>query len=342
MSLKISITAKSVQDDARLAFRFDCRFAFQVYRVLRKNLSIPATAIEVILTDNMVEDVNRFRGVTKEPPFTVERGLGRVTAKNLPQTEDYAKVIIVFDATNWSNDLDPDGHRQLARLWTVAHEFAHPLFRRARNLASKEWDQLGPANTGHALARRLARILAEEYRVDRLADSAVRLISKGTVDGVERPMGLWDVFGVSDRQFLMELLASGHPIWPDLVQAYRERKDDLMSMWSKVAQATQQTFTLLIHAQASADAAGAPDPLTDSEIASLFAVELYIAEPWQRFMTSLRTTPPISHIRHMPSQEAELVNVGEATLIDIWKRLGLTFKDFPNGRSEILVSAPLR
>lgn len=114
-------------------------------------------------------------------------------------------------------------------------------------------------------------------------------------------------------------------------------------MWASISQAVDQTLTIIIHAQAMADAAEVGvDVLADPAVADLAATRLYLAEPVRPFIDLLRQTPPILKPRDARDLEGELVRVGSEVYLEIWRRLGIPPRDLPRPQVYLDVQDPIR
>lgn len=138
------------------------------------------------------------------------------------------------------------------------------------------------------MVRSISRIIADEYRADYLA--SVMLGQFGVAsnsDGEREPLHAGHVFGETHFQRFTEVLDSHiWPGWPDLVMDYRNGRVELEVMWSRVVSQTEQTLTLLAHAQATGDVAKASGPL-DGANAAHPGVTHYLQPVWEAFVSAL-------------------------------------------------------
>jgi hypothetical protein len=342
MPLKVRITSQSLSKDAKLGFASYSRFVFSVYSALRRRRRMPSYSLEVSLTDDFVTEVRRWSesadpvGGAAEPDFTPERVGGVVAAKTLPLEGDYSRAVVIFDSGFWPEQSDP------VALSLVAHEQAHVLFGRASHASGALQGIVFPPITGREIACHLSRILAEEYRADRLADIVVRLVTTATVDGETRKIGCWEVASESYLGDLQRTLSQAHPAWPDTVQAYRERRSDLLTMWNATAKSISETLTLLVHAQALADGTDVSNLLDTEPLASLPAVQLYLAGSWPRFLDTIRATPILPTMARYKACQEEIVHVGESVILEILGCLGLDVDEHPNRKWALWVREPKR
>jgi hypothetical protein len=112
-------------------------------------------------------------------------------------------------------------------------------------------------------------------------------------------------------------------------------------MFREVAFSVDETLTLLVHAQAAADAAETGfDILEFPELASLRATRLYLAEPFGQFLAAPRREPLLPSVDQSWEVEARLSDDGEATNLEIYRRLGLTVQEHGSRKWGLKVDAP--
>lgn len=345
MPLRVKITASSPRPEATRVFASDSRLIFSVYRRLRRAAQIPASHITVLLTDNFVDDVRKLSkpiGHSEGIAFNEERVGGLVAAKNLPQADDYSEVVIVFNPKFWTDGDVQDGRWRFEKFFLIAHELAHPLLDRAHHHVGSLDGVTFPSITGGEAARSISRISADEYRADRLADLICCRVFSMKTDAGAHPVSTWGITGENYTSALLQALTQAYPGWPDAVQAYREGRTKLETMWGNIADSTGQTLTFLMHTQAAADSAQAGSVLESEPFAALPAVQLYLAEPCQRFIETIRTQPLLPFVRDLRNCDEDIVRVGEAVLRDIWQRLGLTIEERANREWALWVDEPRR
>ena len=345
--IDIEILAPSLPSAMTDLFASDVRFVEAVYEHVREDMGIPRPEVHVLLADDLTSEVNRLSTHARYgSPFASDRLGGVVAGKNLDLAGDASRVAIVFDATLWAGAELPENRLSLLHL--VAHELAHPLIERARHASGALDGVLLPSVTGTEIARSMGRISSGEYRADRLAELVVgQLITVGVGAEQTRPGCTWDVIGDAWLTTLRSVLADAHPAWPDTVQAYREHRISLDAMWTTIVTAVDQTLTLLIHAQASADAAddlgvGVGDLLARPDLASLPAVTQWLAEPWAAYLDTMRTSPLLSTLEDTPTAEDEVIGSGTAAVVEIWERLGIRTVERDERQLELQVSDPRR
>jgi hypothetical protein len=340
MTLRVVLGAPSVSTEAAAEFRSTARLIFSGYAALRTRLGIPASRVTAILADDFVGEVQQripFGGV-----FEAERvGGARAIAKNLCLTDDCSEVAVVFDAESWrgpSDDVD-----RLFRATIIGHELAHVIQARASR-ASGAMDGVElPSVTPYEGFRSASRILANEYRADALAEVVVGAMASVEINGEPRPFATWFYRDRSYINALVGLLSAAHPSWPDLVDRYRNWEIPIEEMFGTLASEIDQTLTLLVHAQAFADAAGGTgDLLGKPEIEPLAAVRLYLAEPLKPFIDLIRDAPALASLSDTRDLEGELVRVGLGAHLEIYRRLGITPRDLPRPDVWIDVSEPIR
>jgi hypothetical protein len=225
----------------------------------------------------------------------------------------------------------------------IAHELAHPLQSSAA-YASGAMDGVEfPSVTPHEAFRSAGRILANEYRADRLAEIVVGSLATVQVEEAVRPYATWYFRNRSYMDALAARFTDAHPDWPDLVERYRDHEISLDEMFTALATRIDQTLTLLFHAQAFADAAGPSGLLLDlPELAGLPAVRLYLADPLASFMTFVRQAPILTNLAGTRLAEAEFSARGLVAHLEIYRRLGVIPRDLPRPTVYLDVAAPLR
>jgi len=340
--LGIRIQAPSLSDPQRESFIADAKSVHAVLDDLRSRLLIPATDLELVVTDDFTATV-RASQADSEEPFDVERPFGLVSAKNLPQDDKSARVVIVFDARAWSGLNVAKGQDRWRALGLIAHELAHPILTRARWASGVLEGVAYPSHTPTELARSISRIGSDEYRADAIADIVLKTTTTKTVDGVSSPALIWDVMGQDYREGMRDLFRGLYPQLPDLVQAYRERRLDLEPMWREIVRQSEGIVTAFMHARAYADAADDIPLLDADEIRHLPAVTLYLADTMPPYIEAVRTGPMLAPLPEFAALDARVIRAGEGMLREIWRRLGLTFTEVPGSRNyEIHVAEPFR
>lgn len=340
MTLSVLVRAPTVPPEAAEEFRLMARVIFRALAGQRTTLGIPASRITVVLADDFVAEVDRW--IPFGGDYDAERAGGsRAIAKNLCQDADCSEVIIVFDAEPWR--APGDEVDRLFRATVVGHELIHPIQSRA-SYASGALDGVEiPSVTPHEGFRSASRILANEYRADGLAEVVVGAMATVDVGGEIKPFATWFFRDRSYIDTLVAVLSAAHPKWPDLVQRYRDREISIDEMFYPLASDIDQTLTLLIHAQAFADAAGANMRLLElPELASLPAVRLYLDGPLRPFTDLIRGAPLLTSLTRTRDLEGEFSRVGLAAHMEIYRRLGVRPRELPRPEIWIDVDEPMR
>jgi len=321
--------------------RNDAEVSFAMVEGLRQLKGIPESQISLLFTDDLVGAVRKHAryGEDAGALFSADRIGGVVAAKNLPQTEDYSEVLIVFDTRRWSNEPANGGAARLEQLFLLAHELCHPLMERARYCSGALDGVIFPSFTGNEVARSLSRILADEYRADRIADSYLRQLANTNIHGEVRPVGMGEVLGASYLEAAFASVAQAHPLWPDFVQNYREWGSDLSTMWAGLVGNMEQTITSLIHAQAAADSIGGTMLLEGEPFRSLPARMLYLG-PLEDLINGFRSQPLLANFEDTRDLDAEIVASGEKAFIEIWTKLGITIEERPDRQWSLWVGEP--
>ena len=342
MSLKIEAGSTTLAAETVANLEADARSAFALLEALRERARIPDSDIVLIIADDLAASVRENMRVQREEgPFSPERVGGMVAAKNLPQSEDNSSVVIVFDATYWRVEADNQGSARVRQIFLLTHELSHVMLDRARHSSRALDGVVFPSFTGHEVARSLVRILADEYRADTLADLYLRQLASAEIDGEMRRVGVWEVFGADYVAAASASIAQAHPLWPDVVQNYREAKVDLSTMWGELVSNMEQTLTSLVHAQAAADGADGSLLVNEDPVRSMPSARLYL-QPITSLFELLRQQPVLPNLDETKALDARLVEVGEGALIDVWRALGLTMEERPNRQWSLWVGEPVR
>jgi len=336
-------SSSSLTSEILRQFEEDAQRIYAVLETLRERSEVPESKLTLVIADDLVCSVNEHTKLlfNEEQKFSAERLAGMVAAKNLPQTEDYSEVVIVFDANRWKASDEQHGAGRLQQLLLVAHEMMHPLQSRGRYASGALDDVIYPSFTGGELARSLTRILADEYGADLFADLYLRQVTTAEMDGELKPVGIWEVSGLSYIEMAVSVVEQAHPLWPDIVDDYRKRRTDLATMWGNLVHNFEMTLTSLVHAQAAADAANGPSLLDDEPILSEPARKLYLG-PFNDFLDLIRCHQILPKLSDTKTMDRALVQKGEQLILAIWQRLGLSIEEKPNRQWALWVNAPMR
>jgi len=348
--MNLQFERAGVEEGVLEDFESYARVVFTLLDKVRENAGIPESEVTLILANDLTATVQeRIRSFSDEnESFSPERIGGIVAAKNLPQSPDYSSVAIVFDAAWWTVESDPRGFEKTHQLFLIAHELSHPMLQRARHCSGALDGVILPSFTGGEVARSLTRVLADEYRADVIADLIVRQFASAKIEGEVRTAGAREIFGQGHIESASAAVAQAYPLWPDIVQSFREWQIDPSTMWSKIVGNMEQTLTAIVHAQAVADAAKAADEaafgptlLDEEPISSMPARRLYL-DPIKILLEALRNQPVLPPFHETKVLDAQLVKTGESAFIETWANLGLTIEERENRQWALWVSAPKR
>lgn len=184
----------------------------------------------------------------------------------------------------------------------------------------------------------------DEYRCDRIANAVLGALCTATADGVTRPLRQADLLAgeAGYRGGLSELLDQHvYPAWPHLVQAYREWQIPLNEMWGRLVTATDQTLTLLAHAEAEAVSADEPGPV-DGPDREHPAIRLYLAPVWTAVIEAATAHPLVPSPSDFGDVERRILDTGEDALFEMWRTLGVTVSSTPSGADYLHVADPQR
>ena len=262
-------------------------------------------------------------------------------AKTIPIGDDHGEVRVIFDSVTWRPGASGDSG--LLGLFLAAHEFTHAFIGRLRAASGSMEGVILPSRTPVEVARSIARISTEEFVADIVAGRILATAASATVDGESRQLRPADLTGHArgySDQLGMVLGQTVYPGWPNLVQSYREGHINLETMWSGIAQGTDQAITLIAHAEAEAVLNDGPQPLEEI-YADHNGAALYLAPAWtairQEMGDSLFPNPEAFR-----ATEGRITDAGGTALLEMWKRLGLTFEINPDRSYVIRVSEPMR
>jgi hypothetical protein len=312
-----------------------------------RGLGLVPGATRVVLASDLTSEVNQLsqeiaqaEGSPTLPPFTVERIGGTVLGKTLPHRMDYRDATIVVDAglIDWSDQVG-----FAAGIHLLSHELAHVSIGRARWGCGALEGVAFPSHTGTEFARNIARISAEEYRATVLADIVLgTVVTVGLDSGQTEPMTVYHIVGEGYQERLTSVLREVvHPGWPDTVTDYRYGVITLDELGKHLIESTDQVFTLLAHAESSAEAGKKPRPL--EVLAHHRGVELYLSPAWNRLIEPARRSPPVpKNLDQVRELEDQIVSEGEAAILAMWSTLGTTVEELENGAWAMWVDDPIR
>jgi len=293
----------------------------------------PPVAIEAVLAVDFLREVREALADANDDAadtFKVERVGGTVAAKNVALDSDGEVVRVIFDAQLCTNATTA-GVAWAVNL--IAHEFAHPFLSRMRASSGALEGVPNPSLTPTQMARSICRTAADEYRADSLADLVLGVVISVTNSQGTEALRYGDLTQGSYGETVAEALSTAvWPTLPELVMSYRIHAVDLMSMWNRVVQTTDQVFTLLAHAEAEAHSLGLDGPL-EAGSATHPASQFLLRDAWLPVAAMLKEQELLPAVADWREAEEQLLDVGEACLFEMWQRLGLRPTDErPDGR----------
>lgn len=296
--------------------------------------------LTVVVADDFVAEVRaRMADGPDAEAFTTERVGGEVAGKNLPVPGDPDAGVIVLNME--SHDFaDTTNGGQVLGAFTLTHELFHPPLTWTR-LASGALDGVEfPSSTPSECARSLVRGLADEYRADMLAATVLRVLAGDNGAQLQLAQRRQALHDQMHRESLADALnVVVHPGWSDTVMAYRTRRLGLDEMWHRIVSQTDQTFSLLAHAEAAARIADQPRPLEEPLSSHTGAVS-YLSPAWETISEVLLDGPLIPGVANFKVIEDELLEAGERAIAGLWRSLGLTFTEYPDRNFYIHVGEP--
>lgn len=341
-SIDCKLAATNVTPDTFKEFEAAAILCHQIFTKMAVEIGMPKL-VEIILAEDFDKTVlGKMRKTECEGRFTSERPFGHVAAKNLSQDDSHNHIVIVFNASDWSKEMSSTGDGKLLQLALIAHELAHPYLMRMRSASGAAKGTIYPSITPTETARSLTRIIIDEYYADSFADLIVNHFCTKTINGKSSPAHVWDVFGPTYLKSLKRHISSAGEEFPGLVNSYRTWQIPLEEMWGKVQSATEHLFVMYIHARALADATGEDIPIFDSpEIKKLPFMQKYVKKSTTSFLNRFRKHRPLLSVNSWREMEEDVVPAGELAFKEIWRRLGLEFKETaPQQPFRITVTKP--
>jgi hypothetical protein len=263
-------------------------------------------------------------------------------AKAIDLSQDGSRFRIVVDASTLGPLDEP--YEQLWTLFLLGHELTHTLLDRLRHASGALHGVSFPSHTPVEGARSTVRTAVDELRADMVANGvlASTSVTFTTPDGQSRPVQFTDLHPEGHRGRVAAVLDSVvHPGWPDTIDAYRAGELSLDELRHRILSQTDQTFTLLAHAEAEAMILQRPGALED-ECHEHPGARLYLAGAWQRVMHALGDELIPVGLDRFREHELHLLDEGEAALLAMWEQLGLTFDIYQDRTFYIHVAEPRR
>jgi hypothetical protein len=241
-------------------------------------IGMPPTRL--VVCDDFAADVDALIRREGAPAFTTDRLGGEVAAKTLWDPDiDGGRLI----ALNGRLLLDPADPRTPAdQVFLVAHELSHVIQEEVRRRSGVMVGVPVPSETIRQSWRSITRIVADEYRADRIAAALLgRVVSVGDPTSATRAATIADTWALNHLAGAEAVIVDLHPALPDLVQAYREWQIPLDALLHRLGQYSEQVMTVLAHWQATCDALEIPEPCTLGEIPSAPATAMYVRPLWE-------------------------------------------------------------
>lgn len=305
----------------------------------RSGMATPQTLL-LVLADDFIGQVTT-RSAGKEASFTLDRVGGVVSGKNLDHPTDASIGQVILNA-NAFDYADSQTGGQLLGAYVLAHELWHPPLTWTRHAATGR--TLITGQTPDQAARAMARVLGDEYRADILASIVLNALAGP--EPQHREPGAWRdawLAGAHVESLREALTTTVHPGWADTIEAYRDHRIDLMTMWNTILRQTHELLTLLAHAEAASTNADHP-PVLAGDLAGLPGNQLYVNDLWEPIASILRRQTLLPGVDDYAVLENELATVTETAVMTMWESLGLTFDDIDHDTGDyyIHVTDPVR
>jgi len=346
VGLRFEIKAAGLSDEQAATLEALAGNVHAILEHLATDCGIPEFDVRVVAASDFAGEVRtilrHLDGANDDggEVFTTERIGGAVTGKCIPLTGDCSDQVIVLDRAACMVD-DPNGQAWFVSL--LAHELAHAVIGRARHASGALEGVPRVSVNGVDRAKSIARIAAEEYRVDVI--SSILLGGLGSVadeQGAARPATAHDLLGDCHRDELRQALdTTVHPGWPDTVQRYREHQMPLEELWREISLSTEGVLTLVAHAEAHAALGATRSPL--DELARHRGVELYLTPAWQALLQAIGSEAALPTTEATYAYEQRIADAGGQAILAMWHHLGLDVEIDPrSGQFALWVSAPRR
>ncbi|GAA2030893.1 hypothetical protein GCM10009839_33420 [Catenulispora yoronensis] len=275
-------------------------------------------------------------------PYDSQRLGGTAIAKNIILDRQAARVRIVVNGALLA--AGPDASVSPWAVFLIAHELAHPILERRRRTSGALEREPEYPRTATEAARAFVRSALDELHADLMADIVLGHLWSVEIEGQDaRPVRATDLEVVLGQHLqVADVLDSHvHPGWPDLVDAHRNWRLSVNDLYVRLFRETDQMLTLLGHAQAEATWLEQLGPL-EAECSDHPGAQLYLADVWRRIMkirdeSEFSTDPDV-----ICEQDLAIVAEGEAAVLQMWQRLGLTFDIYEDRGMYIHVDEPLR
>jgi hypothetical protein len=300
-----------------------------------ENLAIQFPRLEIWLID-LTEALNALGPRVVGQPVTpgdVERVGGQLGAKTIPLADDWRIAAVASPGAELASS---DGRAKAVALFTLLHEIGHTLVERLGALSGAR--EIGWQPTAHSLrkAGNAVRHGLDEWRVSSMASAALEGVM---TDADGRAVTVPDLMDGTYRGALGGILDRVYPGWPVAVERYRHHQISLFDLYAQVVGETVEVFTFLSHCEAEAHMLGRPSPLRD-EYAGHPATRLYLGDPWLGLVDC--DAPLFPAVSEFAGAENEYLSQVVPKIIEMWRRLGLTFTDGPGPEDlRIDVTAPL-
>lgn len=278
---------------------------------------------------------------SSSPPFTTDRLGGSVMAKNISTKDDHSVVTIVMN----TQFAAPSGHGAAHAFFLLAHEMVHPLLSRLRTASGALDGVVFPSYTPVEMARSMTRTVIDEMRADLVANALLGgVFTCDLPSGGARELTMADLLrDIHSETFGDVLRDHVWPGWPDAVERYRHHDLSLQDLLRHLLEGTDQTLTLLAHTEACARSGGDPDlyPFAADRAEHRGSV-LYLREMWEALMDADAEFPMLPSLAEFREAEAAVLDAGEAAILAMWGRLGLTFDSGPDRGFHAHVTSPQR
>jgi hypothetical protein len=295
-------------------------WSVQVMRAAAEGFGLPFPQLEIWMLD-LPEALIAVAPRVKGPPAVpndFERVGGQVAGKTMPLEDDWSRAAVASPGAVLASD---DGRARAIAMFSLLHEIGHVLVERLGTLSGVREIGWNPTVHSRRKAENTVRRGLDEWRVSTMASVALG----GVITNAEgSEVGIPALLGATYRDSLGDVLDYAYPGWPDAVTRYRLRQMSLRDMYAQVVGETVDVFTFLSHCEAESMMLGRETPLRD-EWAAHPSTRLYLGAPWGALIDC--EAPLLAPLAEFADAESTYLSEVAPRVIDMWRRLGLTFTD---------------
>lgn len=310
-----------LDESSRTALESHGRAIWQVAATALRIHGVAAPRLEVWVTDSVMGDAQQ--ALTEFGAGTEHRGdgerIGGVVAGKTVMSADATVAVVLLDQRFIA---PPHTLELLTTLFAVAHEMSHVVRDSCRNAAGIEIDD--DLSRPWGIAAIAAVNAAEEYRCDRLAAALLRM-AIFINDGDGNPIDFEPLLRDWHVGSIPEALERTAPTLEREVHRYRIGSIGLEQLWAMVTRTTIEFLIFMAHVEGTTSTQGRVFDDIDHLACSLFRP---VVQPLVEHLLSTDLLPPLDA---WAEDRQALKEIGTGGLIEVWRRLGLTFEPMGDG-----------